>query len=104
MVNPKEGMILRLSEYLTNLHSKVKETYNKSKVKIYIICSDNMGCPDCGKQMFEKDNVLECATCGYVKNMNNNISKKSNDNMDKIFDGIGNVAEQVSIQVKKEGA
>ena len=70
-----------------------------------------MYCPECGKRMLKKNNVWECPNCGcnFIKN-NNDISNKindyqeSNDMVGKIIDGIGNVAEHVSVQVKKEGA
>ena len=70
--------------------------------------------------MFKNNEVWECANCGctYVKNNEDNlftninkddISNKINnlresDNVGKIISGIGTVAEQVSIQAKKEQA
>lgn len=81
---------------------------------------DNMFCPECGKRMFKKNMVWECPSCGYtfIKNDNDNVTnsrdndfsnkindfRESNNKMGKVIDGIGNVAEHVSIQVKKEEA
>ena len=80
-----------------------------------------MECPKCGKRMKRKSKVWECPSCGYnfVKNndddlftnmgdsdISNKIKeyRESNDKMGKIIDGIGNIAENVSVQVKKEEA
>lgn len=80
-----------------------------------------MECPKCGEKMKRKSKVWECPSCGYnfVKNSDddlftnmgdNDISNKineyreSNDKMGKIIDGLGNIAENVSVQVKKEEA
>lgn len=71
--------------------------------------------------MFEDNNVWKCSNCSYtyVKNANDNLLKnkddidisnkineyqENNDKIGKIIEGIGNVAEQVSVQVKKEEA
>lgn len=81
-----------------------------------------MKCPECEEEMLKKNKVWECPNCGcsFVKNDNDNnlftnlkdsdISNKindyrqSNDMIGKVRDGVGNIGEQVSIQVKKEQA
>lgn len=79
-----------------------------------------MECPECGNKMFKNNNVWECSNCGctYVKNEDDNLFTKINtDNISnkvneireservgKIISGLGTVAEQVSIQAKKEHA
>lgn len=79
-----------------------------------------MKCPECGNKMFKNNNVWECSKCDctYVINNDDNIFTKINaddisnkindfresDNVGKIIKGIGTVAEQVSIQAKKEQA
>lgn len=58
-------------------------------------------CPNCGKQMTNKQKVSECPSCGYihVKENEGNSAK-----FDKVVDGVGNIGEQVFNQVKKEEA
>ena len=80
-----------------------------------------MECPECGNKMFKNDDIWVCSNCGYtyVKNNNDNIFSKinasnisnkinhyreNNETAGKIIKGVGNVAEQVSIQAKKEHA
>jgi len=80
-----------------------------------------MECPECGNKMFKNDDVWECSNCGctYVKNNKDNLFSKinasnisnkinhyreNNETAGKIINGVENVAEQVSIQAKKEHA
>lgn len=79
-----------------------------------------MRCPECGEEMIRKINFWECPNCScvFVKNNEddsftnkntNDISNKINELRDseslgKVISGIGTVAEQVSVQAKKEEA
>lgn len=80
-----------------------------------------MECPECGNKMFKNNDVWECSNCGctYVKNNKDNLFSKinasnisnkinhyreNNETAGKIINGVENVAEQVSIQAKKERA
>lgn len=69
-----------------------------------------MKCPKCGEKMLKANKSWECSKCGciLISNSNEDATSKTNNSREnkfgKLIGNVGNIKEQVSVQVKKEEA